>query len=144
MSNHFSFTKLEVKGEENESKTFLPNQSLTLQLEFEYSLPVENLAVGFSIKDFENKILVECRSFKQLSKVDLKENGIGKIEVEFTPNLNSGTYALSIGAVCKSGDLDYVDSAYMLEIQNDEGDERWYNENVGPFIIPHKWEIIKE
>jgi len=141
-SDDFTYTKLNVIGPSTGSP-FLPDDKIKLQLTFENKASIKQLAVGFSISDSEGRVLIECRSFKKMYKFDLTEIGEHLIEVEFIPSLNAGTYSINLGAVGLQGDLDYIKSAYLLEIRNKESEESWYSEDAGQFIVEHDWKFVK-
>ena len=139
-ASYFKFTKLEVKGNYKDS-AFPSRESITLIVSFITTEPVMEMALGFSITDHEDRTLIECRSYRQLSNLNYPTPGEHSVTVKFTPNLNSGVYSLNFGAISKQGELDYLNSAYVMEISHEKNDDSWYNEDLGQLIVDHEWKV---
>jgi ABC-type polysaccharide/polyol phosphate transport system ATPase subunit len=129
----FRFTKIELI-----SKTpIFEGSEVCFRLNFETTSSLNNLMIGFSIKDHLNTNFIECRS----SPKDLKTETQGIVDFNFQLKLKAGFYTLSVGSKSDEGFLDTVPGALLLEVKkmNDLGDSDWANSNNGYFITDTSW-----
>ncbi len=139
-SPSFKFSALKVSG--NYENASFPSQfPIELTISFIITEPIFEMALGFSITDHEDRTLIECRSFRQLTELNYPKPGEFSIAVTFTPNLNSGNYSLNLGAISKQGELDYIKSAYVIEISHEKTGDSWYNQDLGQLVVDHKWKL---
>lgn len=137
----FKFTRISITAIDD-NVTIYEGDTVKMTIWFFNTEPLINVAFGISINDMLGNNLIECRSFSDLPNLDVSLSGEKSISLTFKPQLKANTYSVNIGAIASLGSLDYVPSACTLFISsNNMNEQPWYSNNVGTFMINHKWEL---
>lgn len=125
----------------NDISSIYVNDKISIQLTFECKSKIEELIVGFNIKDTLDNLLVECRSSATYKILNIDQPGFYTYEVSFNPFLKAGIYVLNVGARCVKGNLEYVQSCANIEILPvEKGYEEWNKPSAGIIEVNSIWE----
>ncbi|MEZ5025802.1 MAG: polysaccharide ABC transporter ATP-binding protein [Chitinophagales bacterium] len=119
------------------------NEEIEFEIEFDCTASIQELVLGFSIKDTLDAALIECRSTSSIPTINIQKPGTYTITTKLNPKLAAGIYVLNIGARCLNGPLEYVPSVTNLEIlpNNKEEIEEWNKPSAGIMLMPSIWTL---
>lgn len=126
----------------NDISSVYENDTISFEMEFECMNTMQELVVGFSIKDTLDTHLIECRSTASYPVLNIEKTGTYTIKVTLTPNLSAGVYVLNIGARNVNGFLEYIPSVANIEILPSTEFEEWNKPSAGILNTLSKWELI--
>ncbi len=126
----------------NDITTIYETDSITFEMEFECKNKIQELVLGFSIRDTLDNHLIECRSTSTLPIINIDTPGIYTIKVTLKPNLSAGVYVVNIGARNVNGSLEYVPSVTNIEILPNINYEEWNKPSAGIINTTSIWELI--
>ena len=126
----------------NDVTTIYEDDTISFDIEFECKNTMQELVLGFSIKDTLDTHLIECRSTSSIPIINIDKTGIYTITVTLKPNLSAGVYVLNIGARNVNGSLEYVPSVTNIEILPSGEYEEWNKPSAGIVKTPSNWQLI--
>jgi len=126
----------------NDVTTIYEDDTISFDIEFECKNTMQELVLGFSIKDTLDTHLIECRSTSSIPIINIDKTGIYTITVTLQPNLSAGVYVLNIGARNVNGSLEYVPSVTNIEILPSGEYEEWNKPSAGIVKTPSNWQLI--
>lgn len=137
-NNAAEFRTLEITGANGGA--LVENSELNFKFSIFVKEPLQELAIGFAIKDSLNNNLIECRSTGSLSNWNPSGPNEYTICAKFNPKLKSGVYELGIGMKSIKGDIEYIPSVCPIEITESAGNEEvWKRPNNGLFLVDSIW-----
>lgn len=116
-------------------------EPIEVELFFQVSEPLTEVALGISISSATNVSVLECRSSHSYGAISSLSRGKYSIKCRIEQNLLSpGLYLLSVGARCASKFLDYVPQAMTFEIYSDDTvASLWLDDVQGCIRVPSQW-----
>jgi lipopolysaccharide transport system ATP-binding protein len=134
------FTLQAIEFEKDE---FKEGEEMSFILTFECMTALQELVLGFVIRDSLDNNLIECRSTASLESIQIDSPGLYQIRGTTRLNLLHGVYIIGLGARNIHGNLEYIPSVSSIEIlPKTEGIEEWNKPSAGIFLASSKWEMI--
>ncbi len=113
-NDQFYFQKIELLSD----AIIYESDVVKFKLDFKTDVPLTNLGVGFSLTDHLNTNLIECRSYDEVTSLNIREPGLYSVNFEFCINLKAGIYSMNIGSKSNEGFLDAVQSVLLIEVKS--------------------------